>query len=74
VLEQYATNTIEADHGRLEARLRPMRALKTIRSLRIVAAGHVFVQNLRHGRYDLTADVPSRERVRVAFTEVAACL
>jgi hypothetical protein len=28
VLEQYANDTIEADHGRLEARLRPMRALK----------------------------------------------
>ncbi len=26
--EQYANNTIEADHGRLKARLRPMRGLK----------------------------------------------
>jgi transposase, IS6 family len=34
VLEQYANNTIEADHGRLKAQLRPMRGLKTIRSLR----------------------------------------
>jgi transposase-like protein len=74
VLEQYAINTIEADHGRLKARLRPMRGIKTIRSLRIVAAWHAFVQNLRRGRYDLTADVPSRERVRVPFTELAACL
>jgi transposase, IS6 family len=30
VLEQYANNRIEADHGRLKARLRPMRGLKTI--------------------------------------------
>jgi transposase, IS6 family len=51
-----------------------MRGLKTIRSLRQVTAGHAFVQNLRRGRYDLTADVPSRERVRVAFTELAAGL
>jgi IS6 family transposase len=28
VLERYANNTVEADHGRLTARLRPMRGLK----------------------------------------------
>src|SRR5207244_230280 len=67
VLEQYANNTIEADHGRLKARLRPMRGLKSTRSLRIVAAGHAFVQNLRRGHYDLTADLPAHDRVRVAF-------
>jgi transposase-like protein len=32
VLEQYANNRVEADHGRLKARLRPMRGLKTVRS------------------------------------------
>jgi hypothetical protein len=42
--EQYANNAVEADHGRLKARLRPMRGLKTIRSLRRIAAGHAFVQ------------------------------
>jgi transposase, IS6 family len=46
-VEQYANNPIEADHGRLKARLRPMRGLKRHRSARIVAAGHAFVQNLR---------------------------
>jgi transposase-like protein len=35
---------MEADHGRLKARLRPMGGLKTIRSLRTIAAGHAFVQ------------------------------
>src|SRR5206468_2969434 len=45
VTEQYANNIIEADHGRLKARLRPMRGLKRLRSARIVAAGHAFVQN-----------------------------
>jgi transposase-like protein len=29
VLERYANNPVEADHGRLKARLRPMRGLKT---------------------------------------------
>jgi transposase, IS6 family len=40
VTEQYCNNRVEADHGRLKARLRPMRGLKTITSLRVVAAGH----------------------------------
>jgi transposase-like protein len=30
--EQYANNRVEADHGRLKARLRPMRGLKQDRS------------------------------------------
>ena len=50
VLEQYANNRVEADHGRLKARLRPMRGLKTIRSLRTISAGPAFVQNLRRGQ------------------------
>jgi transposase-like protein len=47
--DQYANNRIEADHGRLKARLRPMRGLQRDRSLRVVIAGHAFVQNLRRG-------------------------
>lgn len=47
VLEWYANNTVEADHGRLKTWPRPVRGLKTIRSLRTVAAGQAFVQNLR---------------------------
>lgn len=74
VLEQYANNPIEADHGRLKARLRPMRGVKTIRSLRVIAAGHAFVQNLRRGHYEHTADLAAHDRVRAAFTELADCL
>ena len=33
VMEQYASNPVEADHGHLKARLRPMRGLKRRRSL-----------------------------------------
>ncbi len=40
VAEQYANNPVEANHGRLKARLRPMRGLKRHRSARILAAGH----------------------------------
>jgi hypothetical protein len=32
VTEQYSNNRIEADHGRLKARLRPMRGLKQVGS------------------------------------------
>jgi transposase-like protein len=46
IVGQYADNPVEADHGRLKARLGPMRGLKRHRSARILAAGHAFVQNL----------------------------
>jgi transposase-like protein len=44
VLEQYATNVVEADHRRLKARLRPMRGLNPRRTARIIAVGHAFIQ------------------------------
>ena len=74
VLEQYCNNCVEADHGRLKARLRPMRGLKTISSLRTIAAGHAFVQNLRRGHYEITGDLPIHDRIRVAFAELALCV
>ena len=49
VTEQHANNRIEADHGRLKARLRPMRGLKRLRSTRLISAGHALVQNLCRG-------------------------
>jgi hypothetical protein len=58
-VERYANNPVEADHGRLKARLRPMRGIKRHRSARILAAGHAFVQNIRRGHYELAADVPA---------------
>ena len=73
VTEQYANNLIEADHGRLKSRLRPMRGLKRLASARTIAAGHAFVQNLRRGHYALTVDRPLHDRIRLAFTELAAC-
>jgi transposase-like protein len=45
VTEQYANNAVEADHGRLKARLRPMRGLTQLRSARVISAGHAFIQN-----------------------------
>jgi transposase-like protein len=47
--DQYANNGIECDHGRLKARLRPMRGLKQDRSAQVIIAGYALVQNLRRG-------------------------
>ncbi len=74
VTRQYANNVIETDHGRLNARLRPMRGLKQIPSARTIAAGHAFVQNLRRGHYAISADSTLHDRVRLAFDELAICL
>lgn len=71
IMEQYANNPIEADHGRLKARLRPMPGLKRHRSARILAAGHAFVQNLRCGHYGIATHTPSRHRLRIAFDDLA---
>ncbi|MGH4011425.1 MAG: DDE-type integrase/transposase/recombinase, partial [Pseudonocardiaceae bacterium] len=40
LVEQYANNPIESDHGRLKARLRPMRGLKQLGSARVISTGH----------------------------------
>ena len=47
---------MEADHGQLKRRLRPMRGLKTDQSGRIIIAGHAFIQNIRRGHYELGVD------------------
>jgi transposase-like protein len=71
VVEQCTNKPIEADHGRLKARLRPMRGLKRLRSARVICAGHAFVRNLRRGHYELGLDVDPRHRLPIAFTELA---
>jgi IS6 family transposase len=74
VTQRYASNCAEADHGRLKARLRPMRGLKRHRSARIVASGLALVQNIRRGHYELASDVPARHRLRVAFDQLTAAI
>ncbi len=72
--EQYANNHIEADHGRLKARLRPMRGLKQDQSARVVIVGHAFVENLRRGHYELAVEVPVGQRLAVAFGALALAI
>ncbi|WP_035750293.1 IS6 family transposase [Parafrankia discariae] len=64
-------NRIEADHGRLKARLRPMCGLKRLRSVQTISAGHALVQNTRRGHYELAADTDPQLRLAAAFTELA---
>jgi hypothetical protein len=61
--------------ARLTTRLRfiePHRT-ETLRSLRTIAAGHAFVQNLRRAHYELSVDVPAHDRILVAFAELTLC-
>ena len=69
--EQYANNRVECDHGRLKARLRPMRGLKRDRSARVIMRGHALMQNLRRGHYELGLDARHHRRIEIAFTELA---
>ena len=72
--DQYGNNRIECDHGRLKARLRPMRGLKRDRSATVVVAGHALVQNLRRDHYELAVEEPGSLRVAAAFDELALAI
>ncbi|MCX6423809.1 MAG: IS6 family transposase [Actinobacteria bacterium] len=67
---QYENNRCECDHGRLKARLRPMRGLKTDRTASVMIRGHAFVQNLRRGHYELGVEVAPVFRLATAFDEL----
>jgi len=71
IVEQYADDPVEADHGRLKARLRPIRGVRRHRSARTIAAGHAFAQNLRRGHHDIAAEAPDHHRPREAFDDLA---
>jgi transposase-like protein len=64
---------VEADQGRLKARLRPMRGLKSITSLTSSRLGRHWCRTCARGRYELIADLSVHDRVRCAFIELADC-
>jgi transposase, IS6 family len=72
--EPHANNRIEADHGQLKRRLRPMRGLRRLRCARVICAGHAFVQNLRRGHYELGAEERVNLRVLAAFDELTLAI
>ena len=72
---QHANNRVERDHGRLKARLRPMRGLQTDHSAQVIIGGHAFMQNLRRGHYELGVYARNRHlRVAAAFDELAQAM
>lgn len=46
------------------------RGLKTDHGARITIAGHAFIQNIRHGHYELSVDEAATLRVAAAFDEL----
>ena len=67
---RYENNRCECDHGRLKARLRPMRGLKTDRTASVIIRGHALAQNLRRGHYELGVEAPPVLRLATAFHEL----
>jgi IS6 family transposase len=72
--DRYANNRVECDHGRLKARLRPIRGLKQDRNAKRMIAGHAFVQNVRRGHYELAVDEPVTRRLAIGFEELALAI
>ena len=72
---KYANNRVECDHGRLKARLRPMRCLKTDRTATVIIEGHAFIQNVQRGHYELGVDARAQHlRCAAAFDELASMI
>jgi transposase-like protein len=71
---RYANNRVEADHAQLKRWLRPMHGIKTMTGLRVLAAGHALVQNLRRGHYEIAADQPRTLRLAAAFGQLATAI
>jgi len=72
--DRHANNRVECDHGRLKARLRPMRGLKQDRSARLIIAGHALMQNVRRAHYELAVEEPTNRRLAVAFKELVLAI
>ena len=51
-----------------------MRSLKTDHSVKIIIAGHAFIQNIRRGPYELGVDEPMTLRVVAAFDELVLAI
>jgi transposase-like protein len=66
---RYANNRIECGHGRLKARLRPMRGLRTDPTASTVIRGHAFVQNLRRAPDRSTQQCRLRSQSQIGGAE-----
>ena len=66
----YENNRCECEHGRLKARLRPMRGLKADRTASIVICGPAFIQNVRRGCYELGGETVPELLLATAVDEL----
>ena len=67
---QFENDRCEAGQGRLKARLRPVRGLKTDRGASVVIRGRAFVQNVRRGHYEFGVEASPVFRLAAAFDEL----
>ena len=51
-----------------------MRSLTTDHSVKIIIAGHAFIQNIRRDHYELGVDEPMTLRVVTAFDELVLAI
>jgi hypothetical protein len=51
-----------------------MRGLKRLCSARVISTGHAFIQNLRHGHYELGIDADPKRQLPAAFAELAVAI
>jgi transposase-like protein len=71
----HANNRVECDHGRLKARLRPMRGVKTDGTAGVAVRGHAFIHNLRRHHYQLgTYAAAAQLTVAAAFDQLARAM
>lgn len=68
------TTEFEADHSRLNSRLRPMRGLKQLRCARVISTGHAFVQDLHRNHYELGTEEIVNLRVLAALDELTLAI
>jgi transposase-like protein len=72
--ERYANNRVEADHGRLKARLRPMRGLKRTAAPGSSSAGMLWSRTFAEDTTSSRSGVPMTCRVVVTFDELALAI
>jgi IS6 family transposase len=71
---QYANNRVKADHGRLKARLLPMRGLQRDRTASVLIKGHAFIHNLRRGHDESGTDTTPQQRISAACDELLTAI
>jgi IS6 family transposase len=51
-----------------------MRGLKRDHSVKVIVAGHAFIQNVRRGHYELAVEEPANRRLAIAFDELVLAI